>query len=182
MVERRHSYRHLFVLTVATVLLLTGCRSASWSPDGKTLALDVNGKLYLFDVGTGQFQRLAADRFFALNPAYSPDGARLAYYAISLENRKKGSVDLWVRDLKTGEERHLPGSLPVLTEALNRFHLGALKAFKRAAWSPDGRRLAYPVDGDKQTVIKITDCQTGETQTPHLKGKRQRYPAWSPDG
>jgi Tol biopolymer transport system component len=181
-VKRRQAWRKLSLLLAATLLFLSGCRSASWSPDGKTLALDVNGKLYLFEVAVGQFRRIDTGKRFAFNPEYSPDGARLTYYAITRQDQKRGSLGLWVRDLKTGAERRLSGSLPVDPQGLNRFQIATLKAFKRAAWSPDSRRVAYAVEGEKRTVIKVADCQTGETTTLNLKGKRLRYPAWSPDG
>jgi Tol biopolymer transport system component len=182
MVERRQAWRKLFLLLAGMLLLLSGCRSASWSPDGKTLALDVNGKLYLFDVAAGQFQLIDTGKRFVFNPEYSPDGARLAFYAITPRDLKRGSVDLWVRDLKTGAERRVPGSLPVLREGLTRFQIASLKAFKRVAWSPDSRRVAYTMEGDQQTLIQVADCQTGATTPLKLKGKRQRYAVWSPDG
>jgi Tol biopolymer transport system component len=182
MAERRRTLGRLSLLLAAMGLLLSGCRSASWSPDGKTLALDVNGKLYLFAVAVGQFRLLDTGKRFAFNPQYSPDGARLTYYGITTRDPKRGSVDLWVRDLETGVERRLPGSLPVLPAGLNRMQIGALKAFMRVAWRPDSRWLTYAVERERRTVINVADCQNCKAKTLDLKGKRQRYPAWSPDG
>ena len=70
-------------LLMATLglFVLAGCDSAFWSPDGKSLALDVHGKLRLFNVETKKFTSFNSGGRYVINPTFSPDGKTLAYYA-----------------------------------------------------------------------------------------------------
>lgn len=62
---------------------LGGCigPNAFWSPNGRAIALDVDGKLRLFNVASGKFARVDTGDRGVLQPTFSPDGRRLAYYA-----------------------------------------------------------------------------------------------------
>src|SRR5438093_5541920 len=97
----------LLAITALLIPLLAGCRSTFWSPDGKSLALDVGGKLRLFDLATKQFRALDAGGRYVVNPTFSPDGKTLAYYGITSKGGKPQGVDLWVRDLSSNKERKL---------------------------------------------------------------------------
>src|SRR5438067_2200132 len=79
--------------------LLAGCRCTFWSPDSKSIALDVGGKLRLFDLATKRFKALDSGGRYVVNPTYSPDGKMLAYYGITLKGGKPEAVDLWARDM-----------------------------------------------------------------------------------
>jgi len=73
-------------------------------------------------------------------PTLSPDGRSLAY-----ESPADGNLDLFVRDLVTGEERRLtqndyPDWSPV--------------------WSPDGSRIAFSSSREKNVDIYILDVET----------------------
>jgi Tol biopolymer transport system component len=103
----------------------------------------------------------------AANPVWSPDGAWIAFQAPSVNHE----VGLWIvrpdgtdaRTLATGPEDELPGF---------------------AAWSPDGRRIAYvrtssiielwtvTIDGGKATRIYGSWCCVTDYSPP----------VWSPDG
>ena len=64
------------------------------------------------------------------NPAFSPDGERLAY---DRADPQRGKTDIWVRDLKRGVS--------------SRFTFDTDDAFA-PLWSPDGRRIVYTVGAD----------------------------------
>lgn len=105
-------------------------RSPAWSPDGKTIAYfsDESGDymLHLRDArGTGEVKRIAlgdAPNYY-FNPVWSPDSNKIAY----ADNRQQ----LWYVDVKSGKstkvDQHAYFSGPDFD----------------AAWSPDGRWLAY---------------------------------------
>jgi TolB protein len=98
-----------------------------------------------------------------MSPAWSPDGASLAY--VSFENRLS---TVYVQTLKSGERRRVSS------------HAGVNQA---PAWSPDGKRLAltlstrdgnldiYVMDLDTQALTRITDDPGIDTE-----------PQWSKDG
>ena len=99
MLERRQAWRRLAVLLAAMALLLNGCRSASWSPDSKTLALDVN------DDVTGHFiddKSMERHDWQSLTPCpdRSPDGRMIALFP--LQDPKSTRLELRLCNIATG--------------------------------------------------------------------------------
>ena len=98
------------------------------------------------------------DRF----PAWSPDGARIAF-----ASDRDGSYDIWVMDADGS-------GLVKLTDspARDRYPI----------WSPDGTRLTFNTDRDGNQEIYIMDASGNDlvnvTNTPYIEGLAD----WSPDG
>ncbi len=86
--------------------------------------------LWLFDVESGKAEPLAPDRRFDdREPAWSPDGRRIAYIgAHDEEAERSGKADIFVVDARSGAT---PRRLATAYEPGN------------LAWSPDGRLLAF---------------------------------------
>jgi Tol biopolymer transport system component len=124
-----------------------------------------NGDLTAYDPATGAQSTIAtisADGEVS-DPAYTPDGARLAYL---LGSAQSGGGEVWVLDTKT------LGTKRLTTCGCARFsHL---------SWSPDGLRLVF-VDSDQLYVIDADG--TNKTQLTHLPAVQfATQPTWSPDG
>jgi Tol biopolymer transport system component len=100
------------------------------------------------------------------DPAFSPDGGRLAIGIIPTGGTAT-DLDLWLFDLKAG--------------TLNRLTVGGGGA---AVWSPDGRRIAYAVQGRKEIRDGIYVRSADQTGKPELVlAGSTIYPAsWLPDG
>ncbi|HEX7123597.1 MAG TPA: amidohydrolase family protein, partial [Gemmatimonadaceae bacterium] len=98
-------------------------------------------------------------------PAWSPDGTRIAWAS----DRGGQLLDLWIHDLRTGEQRRLT-RLP--TSAMG------------PAWSPDGRRIAFlDVDGVwRRANVSVVDVETGVITRVHDSMFGPGTPTWSPDG
>ncbi|WP_043622607.1 amidohydrolase family protein [Nonomuraea candida] len=150
----------------------------AWTPDGRGLLYcsDKEGlnAVYRHDLADGTETTLASGG--RVNPAVSPDGARLACHDMS--------GNLLVRDLATGEERTLAAPLGG----------GGLPG--PPSWSPDGRYLAS-ADRNRLTarfregynLIRVVDTRTtgqavlyaplGHTS---LSDRHASGPVWSPDG
>ncbi|MET0290455.1 MAG: amidohydrolase family protein [Pseudoxanthomonas sp.] len=134
------------------------------SPDGKQVAFTALGDLYLMEIG-GKPQRLTSDRFLETDVAFSPDGKQLVY-----SSDKGGQLQqLWIRDLKTGKERQLTH--------LDTQPLGA-------AWSPDGKRIAF-IDADGMWGVAglcTVDVATGKVTRLQPSLGQPGRPTWSADG
>jgi len=90
-------------------------------------------ELRVFDLGTGAGYLLKHPdkRIVLSDPAVSPDGTRLAF-VVGRPGRTRAS-EIWITDIDGGH--------PVRLRELGR-------AYRRPAFSPDGRRLAYFRDVD----------------------------------
>lgn len=91
-------------------------RDPAWSADGSELFFvhssgaapvpgagrDSGGSLYRVAAAGGKATPVAPESTTALRPAASPEGLRLAFFT-----RQDGLVQLWVRDLHSGESRRI---------------------------------------------------------------------------
>jgi WD40 repeat protein len=150
--------------------------SASWSPDGRTLALSLY-EVRLFDTAsmtyTQSIMTESITQSDAIRVAYSPDGALLATAGQS------GQARIWTLDGQLEREILQPAGYDI----------------RDIAWSPDGKLLAVATD---YTEILIWDVRSGErvrtillsTELDRMLQLRPHHSVnnwattvdWSPDG
>jgi Tol biopolymer transport system component len=152
----------------------------SWSPDGRTIAFvrarqsrrklepgDVfgaywEGDVWAIDRATGRETKLVED---AYNPAFSPDGRRVAIDAPWAGQRR-----IWVVDSQGHNPKQLTSDI---SEAI---------AHVRPRWSPDGRRIVFQNKESTKFDVRIVDL---DTQTLHWVTNdlfQDLQPVWSPSG
>jgi Tol biopolymer transport system component len=120
-----------------------------------------SGNRFLWMDRSGKEGETAGDPGDSRNPAFSPDGERLAYDRV---DPRRGKRDVWVRDLKRGVS--------------SRFTFAADNTFA-PLWSPDGRRIVYTVGND--FFEKATEGLSEEK--PLLKSDEPKFACdWSRDG
>ncbi len=145
-----------------------------WSPDGSSLlTMDMDstgdGEIAIFDLELSRLKLLTDNEGHDSYPAWSPDGAQIAYLSGFPE------ADLVVMSASGENPRRLTDGLSINTES------------SLLQWSPDGKIIAFSVKG-----AFIGTDQTSEIYTINADGSNLRQltytggvnlqPRWSPDG
>jgi Tol biopolymer transport system component/DNA-binding winged helix-turn-helix (wHTH) protein len=139
------------------------------SPDGRRVAFSVYrfgapGSIWVMDADGRNPAPVTADDLGVNLPYWMPGGERLAY-----ASRREGRAALWVKDLRTGEERLLR-------------ELGREVMMPRL--SPDGRTVAFNSRQNGGLINVWTMAAEGDAGPRQLTFDREMagFPAWSPDG
>ena len=187
-----------------------GNQRTSWMPDSRRIVLSASGHLYLADTRGGALRQLTATTGEEWQPTVSPDGRRLAFASgssdfdiveIALPNGSihtllatsrgewgatwsptgtqfayitdaSGSPQIWLRSAQA-EEGARPlvqqGATPVWPE------------LEHPRFSPDGRRIAYDIYGDRHAVA-ISSVAGGQPVILDQESPDHHGASWSPDG
>ena len=133
----------------------------TWSPDGKKIAFtaDLHTHVYVMDADGRNLERVVPVHFKA-RPTWSPDGTKIASTRFE---------ELIVFDLETKVETRV-------------FLNGRDNGFRDAAWSPDGKQIAFTIRHDRQNDIYVIDVDGGKLRRLTDNDFNDAAPAWSPDG
>jgi len=116
-------------------------------------------QLWLMEIGKAP-QALTNDTYYKEDPAWSPDGAKIAY-----SSDKAGTEDIYILDVATKSEKRVT-STPDAAEFA-------------AAWSPDGKSLAYQ---DQTGATYTLDLATGQRKKLIPSQFEPGKPSWGGNG
>ncbi len=92
------------------------------SPDGKTIAFDLMGDIYLLPMAGGKATQLTTGMMFDTHPKFSPDGKSVAF-----TSDRDGCENAWIMDIESKETKQISKEK---TENV-----------QSAEWTPDGNYL-----------------------------------------
>ena len=143
------------------------------SPDGKQIAFDLLGDIYLMPSTGGEATRIAEGLPQEMQPRFSPDGKRIAF-----TSDRGGGDNIWLMNADGSDKRQLTQE--------------DFRLLNSPDWSPDGRFIAA-----RKHFTTERSLGTGEVWLYHVGGgsgvqvvKRQSEalqkelgePAYAPDG
>ena len=156
----------------------SGVGSPTWSPDGREIAVSMEGSLWTIDPATGVARQLTNGPGYDYQPDWSPDGRLLAYASY-----RDDAVELRAYEFATGRTWPLTENAAVNVEP---------------RWSPDGRSLAFvstahegrfhvyrleAPGGRPGSLVRLTeDKDSGLPRYYYSRFDHYLSPAWSPDG
>ncbi|MFW2587060.1 hypothetical protein [Sagittula sp. SSi028] len=136
----------------------------NWSPDGRSLIVNGDGRLYRFDLDTEALTQIDTGRHDRLNNDHgpSPDGTKIAF----CDKVDTGKSCIYTLTLDKGSVDRITPNVP------SWFH----------AWSPDGRRMTYTAVRDGQ--FGIFTCAADGRDERCLVTSAHHYdgPDYTPDG
>jgi len=181
------------------------------APDGKTLAFDLYGVLWLVGIDGGVARSLTDDVADIAQPDWSPDGRSLVF-----QSYRDGNFHLWrigvdgsgIEQLTRGpydsrEPRFSPDGSSIafssdragayaihlldLTSGNVKKLTGSGEQESQPAWSPDGSRIAFVADGAKLQVLEVSSGKTSTAvsiggSSDILRRRELLAPNWTPDG
>lgn len=139
------------------------------SPDGKTIAFAYQGAIWVMPRTGGTMTRLTDGDGFDMEPAWSPDGQRLAF--VRGANQPGGTLKLMHAD--DGKDVPLPKAITIR---------GAVN-FDKLEFHPDGRRvLAFVSAEGRKRGLAWVDLESGATKAVDMTLSIWSRFALSPDG
>ncbi len=130
------------------------------SPSGQAIAFVAVGDLWVMPRGEHPV-RITDDPAVEIDPAWSPDGRKLAY-----SSDRSGEMRLWIHDFATNAET------PVVTMR------GSISG---AAWSPDGSHIAYLIDRRGYGAVRVGPGDGRGGDAVAEGGHELGRPTWAPD-
>src|SRR5262249_15467424 len=135
--------------------------AAAISPDGQTIATDMQGSIWLVPAAGGAARRITDLYNDARQPTFSPDGKWIAF-----SGYREGNYAIWA----------------VAPDGTNLHKLTwGVYDDREVSFSHDGTRIAFSSDRSGSYNIWILDQSSGALMQLTHNDAENRMPSWSPD-
>lgn len=139
------------------------------APDGREIAFDLLGDLYVVDLEGGRARRLTHGLAFDSQPTWSPDGAWLAFLS-----DRSGAENVWIMRRDGSDARQLSSNT-------------GPHEFISPEWSPDGRHVyasLYRADRNEAALhrYEVAGAGAGASAELSARGTNALGAAPAPDG
>lgn len=127
-------------------------REGTWmsldvSPDGKTIAFDLLGDIYVMPITGGKATPIASGVAWEMQPRFSPDGSEIAF-----TSDREGGDNIWVMKADGSDMRQITKE--------------GFRLLNNPTWSPDGTYIAA-----RKHFTTYRSLGTGEIWMYHASGK-----------
>jgi len=143
----------------------------SYSPDGRWIAyVNEESRLHVMPAGGGDARAITPARRGISQPSWSSDSVHVAYgiHAPISTRFREGYNRIAIADTRTGDERIL--------DVPDRSISG--RDGEGPVWSPDGRALAFAMDGGLWTLpVRPDGSPTGDPKP--VAGEAVDFPSWA---
>ena len=136
-----------------------GVESFAWSPDSRELvyvsrkkegmeyALSTNSDLYCYNLESGETRNLTEGMMgYDTNPAFSPDGSKLAWLSMEHDGYESDKNRIFVMDMATGEKTDLTADWDYTADHF--------------AWYPDGKKIYFIAPYQGVTPVFSIDVES----------------------